>query len=732
MKIDELKSKGILNLKDASEYANKKPPKEFFIIPDTISNVVADIINRRNTRNAIVLNSHFGEISSKLKNIHNIVNIDIDSNNIEIAKYFNPNLTFINKDPLNYSSKKFDNVISFPPLGERIEKNGRRVLSGILYTKKSLNLLDDKGKMILIVSDNFLTAPIYNETRNFIIENFALNKIITFTKGILINTGISLSILEISKESRQKTDFYNVNSNFDIKVSNPNFSIPKKKLKDRWDFNFHNPENQKYQEELKEYKTQKIDDLVDVYTGPPFNRDKRKKSGEYKILSPRNIQNGVLGETSRDDYIEKIDINLREENAIVRKGDILLPRFNREKISVYIHPNNDNKYIANHNLVILRGKNAEYVTTYLNTDSGLDLFNQQIDRHKRGSTLEIISLKDLKNIQIPILPIEDLEYASKSKLEELSYDELLRIKNEYDILKVEYSNLRKEKANKPFEEQLQIMDSKLDEVLEDIRIVKQDIKDIKDILSDLLNDFKDIKNLRRDIDEKISRMNRSIDNQLSTIFQKQDEIDFYIQEIKRWFNYYEHLETKSQKYLPEAEFIYDKISTLENPDYSPFIIQYCRAFENELLTKIFRSYVKSIVNRNLVLQSAFEWDFQIKENGNPNDDDTYNFVKNLNKYIIEDEEQWFFELGTMEKILRRLTGKTVRKSPFLQDLNNFVLEKFDEELLNRKYFDEIKTIINDYRNQSAHPNLMGTEKALEFHKQMKKCLIKLMENYKKG
>mgnify|MGYP000701540945 FL=1 len=48
----------------------------------------------------------------------------------------------------------------------------------------------------------------------------------------------------------------------------------------------------------------------------------------------------------------------------------------------------------------------------------------------------------------------------------------------------------------------------------------------------------------------------------------------------------------------------------------------------------------------------------------------------------------------------------------------------------KEYLDEIKTIIIDYRNQSAHPNLIDTEKAVKFHKEMKECLIGLMENYK--
>jgi hypothetical protein len=45
-----------------------------------------------------------------------------------------------------------------------------------------------------------------------------------------------------------------------------------------------------------------------------------------------------------------------------------------------------------------------------------------------------ISISDLKNIEIPILPIEDLELASKRKLEKLSYAELLVIKEKYENL----------------------------------------------------------------------------------------------------------------------------------------------------------------------------------------------------------------------------------------------------------------------------------------------------------
>ncbi len=727
MTIDELTSKNIKTLVEFEFLSNHGMQEGLFIVPNTISNLVADLANISNSKNAIILNSNYGEISSKLSEIKNLVSIDINSENIELSRYLNPELTFINTDPLNYSpSNDFDLVVTFPPLRQRLEKNGRPIPSEILYINKALNLLSENGEAIFILKTNFLSAPIFAEQRNLILKKFGLCKILSLPKRTIRNSGIELSILVVGKCNILKTDYYTVNQDFSLKNLKPLFSVPKEELTDRWDFNFHNPNNKKYQERLNENETKKIGDLVEICIGRHFNQDDRKSKGTYKIVSPRDILNGFLEETTNDNFIEKDNFNTWEQNAILRKGDILFPRFNREKVSIYVHNSDDNKFIANQHIVILRGKNAEYVATYLNTDSGLNLFNQQIIRHARGGAQAVISIEDLINIQIPILPITDLEYASKSRLERLSYDELIEIKNEYDELKLKYANLKNEKTI-PFQQQLHSLRQVL---LERFVSLENKIDNIQTILSELSNDFKTIKSLPRDIDERISRMTESIDRQLSSITVEQKQIDYYIQKIKNWFEYYELLEFNSQKYLPEAEYILDKISSLENPDYSPFIIQYCRAFENELLNKIFRAYVQSILDRSLNIEIEFAWDFHLKENNKPNDEVTHNFVKRVKNFISKGKENWFFELGGMELILRKLTGSTITKSPFLQDLNKFVLLKFEKELLNIHYLDEIKTIITDYRNQSAHPNLIDTDKAMKFHKQMKECLINLMTNYK--
>lgn len=738
MTIEELKLTNVKTLTDFEHLLISNWKQGFHYVPDLISNLVADISKIEKPTNAIVLNSNFGEISSKLKDIKDVVSIDINESNIEIAKYFNPNLTFLNEDPLNYSdSNKFDIVIAFPPFGQKIDVNGRNYSSEVLHIEKALTLLNGTGTAIIIISNNILTAPAYSQIRNTIINQYCLDKIISLPQRTISNTGIETSVLVIKKGANLKTDFYTTDSNFDIQKSKPSFSVSKKELGERWDFHFHNPNNKKYEVELNEHKTDKIGSLVEICLGEYIKNEVRLAIGKYKILTPSNFKNGHFESTLNDAYIEKIDPNSRQIRAIVKKGDILLSRIYRENSTIYIHTSDEDKYIANQHIVILRGKNAEYVATYLNTESGLNLFNQQINRHKKGSFTPVISLQDLANIQIPILPISDFELASKNKLEKLSYDELLEIKEKYNLLKVKYLNLKNDKKISPHQEQLESLQQTLEQVLTNqqhhtiqLTKIENNTDDIKTVILNISNDFKDIQNLPRDIEEKILRLNTKLEEQISKLNFEQKEIDTYIKEIKIWFDYYDILESKSQKYLPEAEYIFDFISKLDNPDYSPFILQYCRALENEMLSKIFRAYIQYLIDNKVVVEEKFAWDLGKKESGKPNDENTYKLSKHIQKCLSKNSEEWYFELGTMEVNLRYLTGRTIEKSPLLQNLKDFILKRFEKELLDIEYLDEIKIIIKDYRNQSAHPNLMDAEKASTFHKQMKECLISLMENYK--
>lgn len=735
MTIEELKEKGINTTESVIEQLSRNNRGSYFL-PENLAELIAEIAKSNFPKSCIDLNSNIGEILSKCNGIETNLGLDINQENTDLANYLNPSLNFEKTNPLNYNTaNKFDVVICFPPLGQRIEINGRKIQAEKLYVSKSLEFINNNGKAILILPHNFLTAPVYAESRDYILDNYGIKQIISLPQRILKNTGIELSIIEVVNKPIEKIDFLKIKTvNFifkDIIAKKPDFTISKDKLNERWDYKFHNPINKEYEKHLNNYDTKKIEDLVDITMGVHFKPDERTSNGNYQIVSIRNIVKGRFEQTTNDKYTNKTDLNNREQKAILKDGDIVIARHYINEIGIYIHTNNDNKLIANQHLIILRGKNAEYVSTYLSTENGIEIFNQQIKRRARGANLPYIALNDLKSIEIPILPIKDLEFASKRKLEKLSYEELIKINEKYISLKSEFKKLKSENTISPHEAQLNSMQKTLKEVLKNQTVIENKLDDIKSTLVELTNDFKQIKDLPRDIDEKILRLNENLDSKLESLLKDQKQIDFYVKEIKRWFDFYDILEIKSQKYLPEAEYIFDHISKLENPDYSPFILQYCRALENELLKKIFRAYVQSLIDNNIKIEEKFAWDFGKKESGRFNNDNTFRLAKHLKRCLSKSEEEWFFELGSMEVNLRYLTGKTVEKSPLLQDLKSFVLNRFKEEFLNIEYLDEIKTIIRDYRNQSAHPNLIDTEKAVKFHKQMKECLISLMENYKR-
>ena len=731
MIIEELKSNGITTLEGVYAYLqelpmNKRGNNEF--IPNNLSKLLTTIAQRNNPKSCIILNSNLGEILSHFTGIENKLGIDISAQNIELAKYLNPNLQFENLDPLSYISKtSFDSVICFPPLGQRIEING--------YLIKSLELLSEQGSAVFIVSNNFLIASVFEELRNTILFKYGLETIISMPKGILIGTGIELSILVVNHAKIEKTKYYKIKDRAFSKTSpgKPDFSVLRNNLIDRWDYKFHNPKNREYEKEFEIYETKRIEELVDVISGCSFRIKDLNQKGDFLRITSRNISHGNLISTDDDKFLSKIVLSgmfskYRKEgvlNAMLESGDILVSRILRNnKKSYYVHTDTDKQIIAGVEFIILRGKNADYVATYLHTENGIKFFNQQIEQHAKGM-VSMISISDLKNIKIPILPLEDLELASKIKLAKLSYDELLVIEEKYENLKKTYNDSKDSHS-----QILEIMRQNHNEVMSTMGRIENKVENIKSILTELVSDFNSIKELPREIDERINRLNKSLDSKLDELISDQKQLDSYITEIKRWFDFYDLLEPKSKKYLPEAEYIFDHISKLENPDYSPFILQYCRALENELLKKIFRAYIQSLIDRKIEITKEFGWDFGRKETGKPNSENTLKLVKHIQRCLKKSEDQWFFELGSMQVNLRYLTGKTAKKSPLLIDLESFILNRFEKEILNIEYLDEIKTIIIDYRNQSAHPNLIDAEKAVKFHKEMKKCLIELMENYK--
>jgi hypothetical protein len=164
--------------------------------------------------------------------------------------------------------------------------------------------------------------------------------------------------------------------------------------------------------------------------------------------------------------------------------------------------------------------------------------------------------------------------------------------------------------------------------------------------------------------------------------------------------------------------LFDGISQSNADDYSPFIIQYCRALENEILNKLFGAYTNSVHERMEDIASSLH--------GELDDDKTGEFAKKLLKHDVA------YTLGQMSFILGLMKqgGKTLQRSSLLKDFQAFIVRYFGERILDKQYLDQIDAINSDFRRKAAHPYILDAEAAQRCRVQVRQCLNELILNFR--
>lgn len=275
------------------------------------------------------------------------------------------------------------------------------------------------------------------------------------------------------------------------------------------------------------------------------------------------------------------------------------------------------------------------------------------------------------------------------------------------------------------------MDKKLDSIMATTERTEEKLDQVLVLVNEMQDEFKRVKNLPSEIDEKMVHMVRCIDAKLDKIFTRTNNVDQYIEIVKTWLRFeWDILDALSQKYLPSAEYLFENLAEQADADLSPFIIQYCRTLENEMLNKIFRAYLKDLKDGKVDIEKEFALDFERKADGSPKNANTFKLANYVKKCLDKDERAWFFELGTMETDLRYLAGKTVERSPVLKSLKNFICRYFDENILGKEFLDSLKKITENYRNRAAHPNIITLEEATEARIEIRKYIKYFLELYK--
>jgi hypothetical protein len=116
------------------------------------------------------------------------------------------------------------------------------------------------------------------------------------------------------------------------------------------------------------------------------------------------------------------------------------------------------------------------------------------------------------------------------------------------------------------------------------------------ILLELNYSINIIKKGRRNVEEKLLLIYGKIDKKIN---QKNVSINEYEIIVNSWLEILENIDNNTLNYLRTGEYIYDslfEINELNEADFSPFVIEYCRALENELKYSLFIPYSEKINN----------------------------------------------------------------------------------------------------------------------------------------
>jgi hypothetical protein len=230
------------------------------------------------------------------------------------------------------------------------------------------------------------------------------------------------------------------------------------------------------------------------------------------------------------------------------------------------------------------------------------------------------------------------------------------------------------------------------------------IDSISNQIGDLLGGFKELKEEVRSFDEKISLMNLKLSRIEENIDENELE-DYYVLSQNCYCNW-DVLDDLTRKFIPVAEYLFSKLQKFQDADFSPVILELCRAIENEFLTKIFRKYsLKLIDERGRNLDR-----FLLLDQANQ---ETRIFAKAIKKAVRTRNPE--YTLGQMNTILSLLMlEEKVNNSPLLQDFSSYISNEYDAaRLLHTDYIRKINGVVNDFRNPSAHPEFMDLSKAQE-------------------
>lgn len=686
--------------------------------PNSLAKLVSDLVKDREYCNAIDICCGTGNILYYLQNqIDNLTGVEINENVAALTSYFNPDINLITADSFQYTfPTNYDLVVGNLPWGLSINYEGKQLKAEEAFIRKAFELCSTNGDIVLIVPYTILFNSSFNDFRKEFASHLKL--VLGLPSGTMRNSSVKTAILHFSRQKHKKTQVGLIDNLNDLDKPVSSFiqkGLSTEEMQERWDPEYFINQDKAVYKELAQIETKKLSELASIIKGRHFQKEELQSTGDFIYLKPIHIQGADLDTTKSMSFIRKDQLKDIHLAYIAQPGDIIISTVFNE-LKLYVYKNGDPPAIISNNLAIIRSSNDDYILSYLQTEDGKRIFSEQAQDISKGIVVPVVSIKDLQNIRIPILPFSELNQLGNRSIEKSNATQLesmLAVLNEYkeQVLALKSENTELKLAKNFFEDRFERIENKLNEVNQKLDTLLEEIRALS-------SDFKRIKELPREEEERLFKLYQSLDQKLDSIYKEQTlTIDNYIEEIKRWLDLWELLDKESQKFLPIAEFIFDELSRIPEADYSPFVVQYCRSLENEILKKLFEAYhSEGLIDVDVAQLITHDL-------GHPKTGKFADMVK---------RGKTTYTMGDMNFIMSLLKsdGNTLKESYLLQHFRDFATRFFDNRILETSFLNDLKKITSDYRNKAAHPYVIGLDLAKECQLLLRKNLNLFLESKK--
>jgi type I restriction enzyme M protein len=339
------------------------------------------------------------------------------------------------------SREKFDLIVANPPYGMRLSSQYRDVEPGIstieqFLVEKGVHSLNENGKLIALLPQGFLFRGMHEQRlREFLIEEDLIDTIISLPGGLLLNTGIPLIILVVSKNKKTPgtvrfVDAKNfvLSKNSREKVLN-DYELNSVLNSNNLEFDFirfvRNEEirSQDYNLNVPRYFQKEIDGikLGEILEFVRGQRGSLPKSG--KLIRIRDLKDDKVDFKLEVTNVESTEFRRPDIHLIDESCLLLAMRWRTLKPTLYEFTGEP--IYRSQDILSFKVNESIVDTAYLINELHADYVQEQLDSYRLGGTIPIIRREDLFEVVIKVPSLDkqkslELQRAKVQGIYELS------------------------------------------------------------------------------------------------------------------------------------------------------------------------------------------------------------------------------------------------------------------------------------------------------------------------